>query len=104
MRLGDHFIHPRFYRKTSVLPPWGDRFLPHPLHASAERTIVRPMRPGESTPWRPEPLDQLLQEPFERIEEQRGEMLLQRLDELCAELEEMEAELDRMLQEAAHCR
>jgi hypothetical protein len=62
------------------------------------------MRPGESTPWRPEPLDQLLQEPFERIEEQRGEMLLQRLDELRAELEEMEAELDRMLQEAAHCR
>jgi len=61
------------------------------------------MRPGESTPWRPQPLDEFLQEPFDRIEERRGELLLRRLDELHEELESIEAELDRMLQEAAHC-
>lgn len=61
------------------------------------------MGPGESTPWKPEPLDSLLEEPFERMEEQRRTIYLQRLDELREELERMEAELDQMLQETAHC-
>jgi hypothetical protein len=61
------------------------------------------MGPGESTPWKPEPLDSLLEEPFERMEQQRRDTYLQRLDEIRQELDAIEAELDEMLQEAAHC-
>ncbi|HKK49228.1 MAG TPA: hypothetical protein VJ932_09030, partial [Alkalispirochaeta sp.] len=61
------------------------------------------MGPGESTPWKPEPLDSMLEEPFEKMAEQRRDIVLQRLDALRAELDTMEAELDQMLQETAHC-
>jgi hypothetical protein len=74
-----------------------------PLHAARNITIVSVMGPGESTPWKPEPLDSLLDEPFEKMEEQRRDIFLQRLDALREELDTMEAELDQMLQETAHC-
>jgi hypothetical protein len=46
----------------------------------------------------------MLEEPFQRLERQRNEYLLRRLDEMYAELQAMEIELDEMLRETAECR
>lgn len=61
------------------------------------------MTPGESRPWQPERLDDLLEEPFERMEALRGEILLRRLDEIWDELDRIEMELDELLLPAAEC-
>lgn len=52
----------------------------------------------EGTPWRPRRLDELLDEPFEKLEERRAAHALTKLDELYRRLTEIEAELDVMVE------
>lgn len=61
------------------------------------------MRPGEGVPWTPQPLDHMLDESFERMTSQHGEIVLRRLDEMREHLEQLEHELDEILQQNAPC-
>jgi hypothetical protein len=61
------------------------------------------MTPRDGVPWQPPQLDDLLDEPFERIERQQESYLLLRLDEMTRRLDEMEEELDAMLLELSEC-
>ncbi|MFA7566251.1 MAG: hypothetical protein WCY01_04440 [Alkalispirochaeta sp.] len=61
------------------------------------------MAPSDGVPWRPPPLDEYLNEPFEQIEEQQKTHFLDRLDEMTRRLEDMEEELDVFLHEFAEC-
>ena len=61
------------------------------------------MIPTDGVPWQPPPLDELLEEPFQRIERQQESYLLGRLEEMTRQLEEMEQELDTMVLEFARC-
>lgn len=61
------------------------------------------MVPRDGELWQPPPLDELLDEPFERIERQQGSYLLLRLDEMTRQLEDIEEELDAMLLEFSEC-
>lgn len=61
------------------------------------------MKPGEGVPWTPQPLDQMLDESFERMDGQHRELLLRRLEEMRAHLEQLEKELDEILKLNAPC-
>ena len=56
----------------------------------------------EGIPWSPRKIDELLDEPFERIEAQQKDSVLIRLDELERQLDMIERDLDALL-EAAGC-
>ena len=60
------------------------------------------MTPVEGTPWRPQQLDEYLDDSFEQIEQMQHVRLLERLDEMSRKLYVLEEELDRMLQQSAN--
>lgn len=60
------------------------------------------MTPVEGTPWRPQQLDEYLDDSFEQIEEMQHVRLLERLDEMSRRLYALEEELDGMVRQAAH--
>jgi hypothetical protein len=55
---------------------------------------------SEGIPWQPQRIDELLDEPFERIEEHRADAVLSRLDELDRQLDLIERDLDTLLETA----
>ena len=61
------------------------------------------MTPVDGTPWRPQQLDEYLDDSFEQIEEMQHVRLLERLDEMSRKLYLLEEELDTMLRKAANC-
>jgi hypothetical protein len=61
------------------------------------------MNPVDGTPWKPQQLDELLNEPFERLQEQVDHRIMARLNAMSLQLTELEAELDQIVQEFANC-
>lgn len=61
------------------------------------------MYPRDGVPWQPPSLDEYLDEPFEKIEQQQNSYVLTRLDEMVRRLDEMERELESMLLEFTEC-
>lgn len=57
----------------------------------------REMDVHEGTPWQPMRLDDLIEEPFERLREQQEEHLLDRMDQMIDRLQQIERDLDGML-------
>ncbi|TVR67819.1 MAG: hypothetical protein EA427_12480 [Spirochaetaceae bacterium] len=54
----------------------------------------------EGTPWQPTHFDDLLQEPFERLQERQVENMLERMDCMIVRLEQIEHDLDEVLKDA----
>ncbi|SIQ51628.1 hypothetical protein SAMN05920897_11021 [Alkalispirochaeta americana] len=54
----------------------------------------------QGTPWEPASLEEFLEAPFDRIETQQRQFLLERLDRMVQRLEEMDGELESFMLEA----
>lgn len=57
----------------------------------------------EGVPWTPKQIDELLDEPFHKLEEQQQHSVLTRLAQMERQLDTIERDLDELL-EAANCR
>lgn len=54
----------------------------------------------EGTPWQPTRLDELMEEPFEKLHEKQEERILERMDRMIDRLERMEQDLDGLLEKS----
>lgn len=59
------------------------------------------MGPAEGTPWTPRRLDDLMERPFEQLEERQESYIVTRLNQMTVELDELERELDEIIERAA---